>query len=74
MVRKKINIVDKRQFDVFTIKLRDDGILHLLATGDEPVGILQYNLIIKSIGEITEGKKVPLLATADEFLVFPTRR
>lgn len=69
MVSEKIIIVDKREFDVFTLELRDDGILHLHASGDEPVGILQYNFIIKSIGEITGGKKVPLLATADEFLV-----
>ena len=68
MPREKINIINKREVDVFTIEYRSDGLLHLHAKGDE-IKMAHYKAVVKSIGEMTGGKKVPVLCTANEFLI-----
>jgi hypothetical protein len=52
--------------EVFTIEMRADGILHLHAEGDKTIDMRLYKVLISSIGELTGGKKVPILSTADE--------
>ena len=69
MVSEEIYIIERKIFDVFVLELRSDGIMHLHARGEDAVNLSQYKEIIRTIGLITAGRKVPLLATADEFLV-----
>lgn len=52
--------------EIFTLEMREDGILHMHATGDHTIDMRLYHLLIASIGEITGGKKVPILSTTDE--------
>jgi hypothetical protein len=58
-----------KRVEIFTIEMRDDGILHLHADGDNTVDIKLYNILISSIGEMTGGKKVPILSTAGELTI-----
>lgn len=58
-----------RRVEIFTIEMRDDGILHLHADGDHTIDMRLYKLLIRSIGEMTGGKKVPILSTADELTI-----
>jgi hypothetical protein len=55
--------------EVFTIEMRADGILHLHADGDKVITMELYSILIDTIGEMTEGKKVPILSTADELTI-----
>jgi hypothetical protein len=52
--------------EVFTIEMRADGILHLHADGDKVITMELYRALIKTIGEMTGGRKVPILSTTDE--------
>jgi hypothetical protein len=52
--------------EVFTIKMRDDGIVHMHVQGDQLIDMRLYKLLIEGIGEVSGGKKVPILSTADE--------
>jgi len=59
----------KKTIEVFTIEMREDGILHLHAKGDTIIDMQLYNVLISSVGEMTGGKKVPILSTADELTI-----
>jgi hypothetical protein len=55
--------------EVFTIEMREDGILHLHADADKIITMELYRKMIDTIGEITEGRKVPILSTTDELTI-----
>ena len=55
-----------KKIEVFTIEMRDDGIVHMHAEGDQVINMRLYKLLIEGIGEVSGGKKVPILSTADE--------
>lgn len=55
-----------RRVEIFTIEMREDGILHLHADGDHTIDMRLYKLLISTIGEMTGGQKVPTLSTTDE--------
>ena len=55
-----------KKIEVFTIEMRDDGIVHMHAEGDKLIDMRLYKLLIEGIGEVSGGKKVPILSTADE--------
>jgi hypothetical protein len=55
-----------KRFEIFTIEMRDDGILHMHADGDHTVDMRLYKVMIDGIGEMTGGKKVPILSTTDD--------
>jgi hypothetical protein len=54
-----------KKVEVFAIEMRDDGILHMHVEGDKVIDMNLYQLLIKTIGELSGGKKVPILSTAD---------
>jgi hypothetical protein len=58
-----------RKVDIFTFEMREDGILRLYAEPDEVVDMPRYMTMIKTIGDLTQGKKVPILSTAGEFTI-----
>jgi hypothetical protein len=54
------------RIEVFTIEMRADGILHLHADGDKVITMELYRKMVNAIGEMTGGRKVPILCTTDE--------
>lgn len=68
MVIERVTIISKQAFDIFTIEYRSDGLLQIHCKGDT-INLLSYKNVVEKIGEITHGKKVPILCTADEFLL-----
>lgn len=68
MAIEKTRVLRKLEYEVFILNYCDDGILYIYASGDE-ITLLQYIALIPKIGEMTDGKKVPILCTPDEFLV-----
>jgi len=59
----------KVRVEVFTIEMREDGILHLHADADKTITMKLYRKMIDTIGEITDGRKVPMLSTTDELTI-----
>lgn len=60
---------NKRSFDIFELQIRENGILHVHVSGEQSVTLDQYKKIIFFIGEMLEGRKAPILVTADEFVL-----
>ena len=69
MSEEVIKIVARAKLDIFDLNLRADGILHVHIYGEIPINIAQYKSLISKMGEVTSGKKVPILATADELQI-----
>jgi len=68
---KTVKVIQKRVFDIFTLELRDDGILHIHLSNEKEytlVGIKEVNLLI---GEMVNYTPLPVLMSADDFVVFP---
>lgn len=55
-----------KRFEIFTIEMRGDGILHMHADGDHIIDMRLYKVLIAGIGEMSGGKKVPILSTTDD--------
>jgi hypothetical protein len=55
-----------KRFEIFTIEMRDDGILHLHADGDQIIDMRLYEVLINGIAEMSGGKRVPILSTTDD--------
>lgn len=55
-----------KKFEIFTIDMRDDGILHMHADGDHVVDMRLFKVLMAGIAEMSGGKKVPILSTTDE--------
>lgn len=58
-----------RKVDIFTIEMREDGIVRVYAEADEVVDMQRYQVMIRAIGELTQGQKVPVLGTAGELTI-----
>jgi hypothetical protein len=52
---------------VFSVVMRDEGIIHVKITGKEEVDLDTVKKIIKEIGEKTQGQKRPILITSEYF-------
>lgn len=59
----------KKNVEVFTIIMRDDGILHMHTEAEVIVDMRLYKILIEAIGEVSGGKKVPILSTAGELTI-----
>jgi hypothetical protein len=60
-----IKIIDKIVFKVYTLELREDGILHVHISG-ETYGIEELKALVPVIGKITNFQAIPMLLTLDE--------
>lgn len=68
MTKEKADVVSKLKVDVFTVEYHSNGLLYIHANGEE-ITLTDYKALINSIGEMTGGEKVPILCTADEFVI-----
>jgi hypothetical protein len=60
-------IINKQvAYGIFTVQLRNDGIIHIHADADKTIDLKMYKGLIEVLGKITEGKKVPILNTSGE--------
>ncbi len=64
MEEKSLQIEQKLDSEMFSFDYCDDGILYIHIEGDE-FNARHYKTLISKIGEITDGKKAPILCTAD---------
>lgn len=58
-----------KKFEMFTIDMRDDGILHMHADGDHVIDMRSYKVLMAGIAEMSGGKKVPILSTTEALTV-----
>lgn len=68
---KEVEILDTRICEVFTMKLRSDGILHSHTSSERQFTIDSLKNFNVVMGEMTNHKMVPLLITLDEFAIPP---
>ena len=69
MIINEVKIIEEKVFDIFTLKLREDGILLIHLSGEKSLNLNQYMCVIAFIGEMLKGRRVPMLITTDEFLL-----
>jgi len=69
MIIEKVNIVRTLKSGVFTLEMGDDGVLRLHVSGDKEINLAGYQEMVKRIGEISDGKPVPVFASGDEFMI-----
>ena len=69
MIINEVKIIEEKVFDIFTLKLREDGILLIHLSGEKSLNLNQYICVIAFIGEMLKGRRVPMLITTDEFLL-----
>ena len=69
MIISEVKIIEEKVFDIFTLKLREDGILLIHLSGEKSLNINQYICVIAFIGEMLSGRRVPMLITTDEFVL-----
>jgi hypothetical protein len=62
-------VISSRKFAMFRLELQEDGMIHLHGSGENPISLEDFKGMVRTIGEMTEGKKVPILCTADELLI-----
>ena len=62
-----MKIIETRIVNIFTLNLREDGILHSHISGERAQTIDDLLELIPVIGEVVNFKKVPLLVTLDDF-------
>ena len=55
--------------EAFTVKLRSDGIVHSHTSGNVEFNIDSLKKFTEVMGEMTHGRKAPLLLTLDEFAI-----
>jgi hypothetical protein len=62
------NTISKKTvtYEFFTISLREDGIIHIHGEAYKTIDMRTYRGLIAVLGEMTGGKKVPMLNTAGE--------
>lgn len=58
-----------KKVEIFTLQFRPDGILHIHADGDHVIDMKLYKTLVEAIGEMTEGRKVPIFSTTEELNV-----
>ncbi|WP_317898024.1 DUF7793 family protein [Aurantibacillus circumpalustris] len=68
----EVKIVAEIVVGMYTLKLREDGILHCHISSGFKWSPNDYNLLLPAIEKIVNKKKIPLMVTYDE-LVFPSQ-
>lgn len=58
-----------KKVEIFTLQMLPDGILRIHSEGDHIIDMRLYKVLIDAIGEMTEGKKVPILSITEELTV-----
>ena len=68
---KKVEIIATEICEVFTMKLRSDGILHSHTSCDKEFNIESLKKFNVVMGEMLNHRMAPLLITLDEFAIPP---
>ena len=61
-----MKIISTKKFEVFTISLREDGILHIHISDEDEYTVESMKNMTHIIGEMVNYKKIPFLITRDE--------
>jgi hypothetical protein len=72
MITEKVKIVDREVFDIFTIELREDGILHRHVSEKAEYNVKLINGLNAVIGKMVNYCPVPVLITIDDNVTFPS--
>jgi len=73
MVAEITKIIDEMVFRAFTLRLREDGILHRHISNHVEYTKESLKGLNRIIGEMVNYKPVPLIISADDFVIFPPK-
>lgn len=71
MIPEDVKVISTHNLSPYIVSFCDDGILYIRVTNESEETVEKSKKLVKSIGEMVNYKKVPLLTKFDEFALPP---
>ncbi len=67
MIKEKTNIIQKLNFDFYSVALCDDGLFYIHVEGNKEIDVQHVKEIVDAIEKLGKGKIYPLLMIVGEY-------